>query len=67
MQVILELIRIGIFIIFVLYALFALLITRQVNLMSKTLITPVSPIVSATAIIHAGFAVGLVVFLIGTL
>lgn len=63
---ILNIVRIAIFIIFTLYAIFALLIVRQVSLMAKSLITPVSPIVKAIAIIHAGFAVGFVVFLIGT-
>lgn len=63
---ILAIIRIAIFIIFIIYAIFALLIVRQVSLMAKSLITPVSPIVKAIAIIHAGFAVGFVVFLFGT-
>lgn len=49
------------------YALFALLIIRQVDLMGKTLITPVSPIVKAAAIIHAGFAVGLIILIWGVL
>lgn len=47
-------------ILMVLYGIFALLIVRQVELMSKTLITPVSPIVAAMAVIHAGFALGFV-------
>ena len=51
----------AILIILVFYAIFALMIARQVSLMSKTLITPVSPIVLAVAIVHAGFAIGLIV------
>ncbi len=65
--VLIDFARITIFIILVLYAIFAILIVRQVSLMAKTLITLVSPIVYAIAIIHAGFAIGLVVFLLGTL
>lgn len=47
-------------IILLFYAIFALLIVRQVDLMSKTLITQVSPIVRFISIIHAGFAIGLI-------
>lgn len=50
-----------------LYIIFALLILRQVSLMSKTLMTPVSPTVKAIAIIHAGIAIGFGVFVFGTL
>lgn len=49
------------------YAIFALLIVRQVDLMSKTLITPVSPIVKAISIIHGGFAIGFLVLAFGVL
>lgn len=58
-----------IFILFILsmYALFALLIVRQVGLMSSTLITPVSPIVKAVSIIHAGFAIGFLILALGLL
>ncbi len=59
--------RIGIYILVIFYAIFALVIVRQVTLMTKTLITPVSPIVKAISIIHAGFAIGLAVFIMGTL
>lgn len=60
-----DLLRLFVFIILLIYTLFALLIVRQVSLMSKTLITPVSPIVKSISIIHAGFAIGLLVFIIG--
>lgn len=56
-----------ILIIFILYAIFALLIVRQVDLMTKALITPVSPIVKAISIIHAGFAIGLIVLVLGVI
>ncbi len=62
-----EALRVVIYIFLFLYAIFALLIVRQVSIMVETLVTPVSPIVKATAIIHAGFAVGLAIFVAGTL
>lgn len=57
----------AILLILVLYAIFALIIVRQVDLMSKTLITNISPIVKAAAIIHAGVAIGLIVLAWGML
>ncbi|MBI2600517.1 hypothetical protein HYW42_01075 [Candidatus Daviesbacteria bacterium] len=51
----------------VFYAIFALIIVRQVDLMGKTLITPISPVVTAAAIIHAGFAIGLLILVFGVL
>lgn len=53
--------------ILIFYAIFALLVVRQVDLMSKTLITPVSPLVKAAAIVHAGFAIGSIILSIGLL
>lgn len=49
------------------YAIFALLVVRQVDLMSKTLITKVSPVLKAFSILHAGFAIGLIVLAWGML
>lgn len=66
-QVALVFIKGAILIILILYAIFALLIVRQVDLMSKTLITPVSGVVKAIAIIHAGFAVGFIFLAFGLL
>jgi hypothetical protein len=60
-------VHIAILILLVLYAIFALIIVRQVDLMSKTLITPVSPVVRGLAIIHAGFAVGFALLAFGLL
>lgn len=54
-------------IILVFYAIFALMIVRQVDLMAKTLITSVSPVIKAISIIHAGFAIGLIVLAWGLL
>lgn len=60
-------IRIAILLILFFYAIFALLILRQVDLMNKTLITPVSPIVKAIAIVNVGFAIGFFVLAFGIL
>lgn len=53
-------VKIGILIILAFYAIFALMVIRQVDLMSKTLITRVSPVLKAVSILHAGFAIGLI-------
>lgn len=59
--------RIAILLLLIFYAIFALLIVRQVDLMGQALITPVSPLLKAIAIIHAGFAIGLIFLAIGIL
>ncbi len=56
-----------ILLILIFYAIFSLIIVRQADLMSKTLITKVSPLVKVLAIIHAGFALGLIVLAWGIL
>lgn len=53
--------RASILIILFLYAIFALMVVRQVDLMSKTLITGVSPVVKIFSIFHAALAIGLIV------
>ena len=63
----LDFVKIAILILLFFYAVFALLIVRQVDLMSKTLITPVSALVKAISIIHSGFAVGFFVLAFGLL
>lgn len=63
----LSFLKLIILLILIFYAIFALLIVRQVDLMSKTLITKVSPIVLALSIIHAGFAIGLILLAWGIL
>ncbi len=63
----LEFIKTSVLIILFLYAIFALLIVRQVDLMAKTLVTPVSPIVKGISVIHAGFAIAFVVLFLGVL
>ena len=59
--------RVAILIILFFYAIFALLILKQVDSMVKTLITGVSPKLRAVAIVHAGLAIGLVVLMFGIL
>lgn len=66
-EVVLMFSRAAILLILIFYAIFTLLIVRQVDLMSKTLITKVSPILKAFSIIHAGFAIGLIVLAWGLL
>lgn len=62
-----DLLRLFVFIILSIYSLFALLIVRQVGIMSATLITPVSSVVKFIAIVHAGFAIGLLVLIAGVI
>lgn len=57
----------AILIILVFYAIFALVVLRQVDLMGKTLITKVSPVLKAMAFVNAGFAIGLIVLAWGIL
>ncbi|OGE28316.1 hypothetical protein A2867_04880 [Candidatus Daviesbacteria bacterium RIFCSPHIGHO2_01_FULL_40_11] len=66
-EITMMLLKVAILIILVFYAIFALIVVRQVDLMSKTLITKVSPILKAFSIIHAGFAIGLIVLAWGIL
>jgi len=66
-ELIAPIIKLGILIILVIYSIFALLIVKQVDNMSKTLRTPISPLVRAISIIHAGVAVGLIVLMFGAL
>lgn len=50
-----------------LYFVFGLILVRQVNLMTETLITETSPVLRAFAIIHAGMALGIVILFFGFL
>ncbi len=51
----------AILILLVIYAIFALIIIRQVDLMGKTLKTSLAPVVKILAVFHAVFAIGLIV------
>ena len=59
--------KVALLIILGFYAIFALLIVRQVDLMSKTLISKVSSTVKAISLLHAGFAIGLIFLVWGIL
>lgn len=50
---------------FGLYFIFSLIVVRQVQLMTDTLITEVSPLLKAFSIIHAGIALGVLILFIG--
>lgn len=58
--------EVGIFILSILYFIFSLIVIRQVALMTEALITEVSPFLRALSIIHAGLALGVVVYLFWT-
>lgn len=49
------------------YAIFALMVVRQVDLMGKTLITKASSMLKAFSILHAGVAIGLIILAWGIL
>lgn len=66
-DIVLIFLKAAILIILVFYAIFALMVVRQVDLMTKTLITRVSPALKFFSIIHAGFAIGLIVLAWGML
>lgn len=49
------------------YAIFALILLRQVQLMCKTLPTPIGPLLKFLAIIHLGVSVAILLLILGTL
>lgn len=51
----------------VLYFIFSLIVVRQVNLMTETVITEAMPVLKFFSIIHAGLALGVVILFIGFL
>ena len=57
----------AILLILIFYAIFSLIIIRQVDLMGKTLITNISPTIKALAIVHSGVAIGLIILSWGIL
>lgn len=60
-------IRSSLVILSLLYFIFSLIVVRQINLMTDTLITEVAPFLRAFAIIHAGVALGIIILFIGFL
>lgn len=59
-ELILIFVKGAILLLLIFYSVFALLIIRQVDLMSRTLISGVSSIIKMLALFHAGFAIGLI-------
>lgn len=59
--------RIAILILASFYFIFSLIVARQINLMTETLVTKNSPVLRAFAIIHSGFALGIIILFIGFL
>ncbi len=57
----------AVLLILIFYAIFSLIIIRQVNLMSKTLITAISPTLKILTLIHAFFTIVLIVVAWGIL
>ncbi|MBU1000195.1 hypothetical protein KKE78_02250 [Patescibacteria group bacterium] len=66
-EVALTILKAATLLILVFYAIFALMVVRQVDLMSRTLITKVSPALKAFAIVHVGFAIGFIILAWGIL
>lgn len=56
--------KIGFIVLAILYFIFSLIVIRQVALMSQTVITEGGFVLRAISIIHAGLALGVVVFFI---
>lgn len=50
---------------FIMYFLFSLVIIRQVQLLTDIVITEISPVLRALTILHAGFALGIIVLFFG--
>ncbi len=59
-EVVLFILKAATLLILIFYAIFALIIIRQVDLMGKTLITGIAPSIKIIAVVHAVFAVGLI-------
>ena len=49
------------------YFLFSLIVIRQVNLMTQTVVTEGGPILKAVAILHSGLVLGIIILFIGFL
>lgn len=61
------LIKLGYLIFTILYFIFSLIVVRQVNLMTETVITEAAGLLKVLAILNALLALGLVVYFIYTL
>ncbi|MBI4038687.1 hypothetical protein HY384_01875 [Candidatus Daviesbacteria bacterium] len=58
---VLDLLKGAILLILIFYAIFALMVIRQVDLMNKALITKVLPILKVFSLVHGSFAIGLII------
>lgn len=58
-------VKIAFTIIFILYFIFSIIVVRQVQLMTDTLITEVSPLLRALTIVHAGIALAIIILFVG--
>ena len=59
--------KVGIIIMATFYFIFSLIVLRQVNLMTETIITEASGFLRALSIVHAGLALGIIILFIGLL
>ena len=66
-EALLSLLKVAILLILVFYAIFAMTVVRQVDLMSKTLITRVSRVLKGFSILHAGVSIALIILAWGIL
>ena len=57
--------KIAFLILFALYFIFSLIVIRQVQIMTDTLVTEVAPVLRALAIIQAGVALAVLILFIG--
>lgn len=64
---ILFIIKVSLLTLSVLYFIFTLIVVRQVNMMTETLITEVAPVIQAFAILNAGIGLGVIILFIGLL
>jgi hypothetical protein len=57
----------AILLISLLYLVFSLIVVRQVNLMTETIITEVTPFLRFLSVLHAGLSLGVIILVFGLL
>lgn len=57
--------KIGLVTFAIVYFIFTLIVVRQINLMTETIMTEGGAILRALAILHAGLAVGVIILFVG--
>ncbi len=60
-------VKIGFVLLAILYFIFSLIVIRQINLMTETVVTEAAAILRAFGILHAGLSLGIVVLLVSLL